>query len=52
MRRTYQLRRKLRDATASDRAEVLRFQEYLKDKTRLPADAFKAKWGDYERGLK
>jgi hypothetical protein len=46
----YELTQKTRSLTANDAAEVLRFQDYLKDKARLPADVFRAKWRAYELG--
>lgn len=36
--------------TPHDSAEVARFNEYLTDKTALPADQFEAKWSAYEQG--
>lgn len=46
----YELRRKVRHMPGGDQREVLRFQDYLRDKVRLSPQAFAEKWSAYEMG--
>lgn len=37
--------------TPGDAVEVVKFRQYLLDKSALNAEEFKAKWSGYEQGL-